>query len=265
MRALLMAVAVALCLGSVAQADPPKDSKRPSREEMKKKFMEKFDKNKDGKIDDREKEAIRAEFAKRRGHHEGDGHHKGHGHEKAEAKKRPAKVEKKDGEAKKPCCPAAAKKGKDGEAKKPCCPAAAKKPSGSGDAKRPGHSDWAKRREEMKKKFMEQHDKNKDGKIDDKEKEAAREAFRQRASEWMKERTEKGAAHIIVELDKNKDGKLNADEVPEKYREHFGETDKNEDGNIDEAELTKALEAAREKLHDHVKQRIEEHRKRHSK
>jgi Ca2+-binding EF-hand superfamily protein len=112
---------------------------------------------------------------------------------------------------------------------------------------------------------MEKYDKNKDGKIDDKEKEAIREAFRQRASEWMKERTEKGAAHIIVELDKNKDGKLNADEVPEKYREHFGETDKNGDGYIDEAELTKALEAAREKMLEHVKQRMEEHRKRHGK
>ena len=42
MRVLLMAVAMAVGLGSVAQADPPKDSKRPSREEMKKRFMEKM-------------------------------------------------------------------------------------------------------------------------------------------------------------------------------------------------------------------------------
>jgi hypothetical protein len=89
MKALLIAVAVALSLGSVAQADPPKDSERPSREEMKKRFMEKFDKNKDGKIDDKEKEAIRAEFAKRRGHagdREGHGHHKGHEHKGHEHK-----------------------------------------------------------------------------------------------------------------------------------------------------------------------------------
>ena len=237
MKALLIAVAVALGLGSVAQADPPKDSERPSREEIKKRFMKKFDKNKDGKIDDKEKAAIRAEFAKGRGHagdREGHGHHKGHGHKKPEAKK----------------CPADAKKK---------CPTEAKKKGG--DAK----SDWAKRREEMKKKFMEKLDKNKDGKIDDKEKAAVREAYRQRAAEWMKERTEKGAAHIIVELDKNKDGKLNVDEVPEKHREHFGEADTNNDGYIDEGELTKVLEAVGKKTHEHVKQRIEEHRKRHDK
>lgn len=227
MKALLIAVAVALSLGSVAQADPPKDSERPSREEMKKRFMEKFDKNKDGKIDDKEKAAIRAEFAKRRGHagdREGHGHHKGHEHKKPEAKKSEAK-----------------KKG--------------------GDAK----SDWGKRREEMKKKFMEKYDKNEDGEIDDKEKEAAREAFRQRASEWMKERTEKSAAHLIIELDKNKDRKLNVDEVPEKYRDHFGESDTNNDGYIDEGELTEVLEAVGKKIHEHGKQRIEEHRKRHDK
>ena len=126
------------------------------------------------------------------------------------------------------------------------------------DSKRPN-------REEMKKKFMEKFDKNKDGKIDDKEKAAVREAFQQRAAEWMKERTEKSAAHIIIELDKNKDGKLNADEVPEKYRKHFGETDANNDGYVDAAELTKAFKAAGEKMREHFKKDAEEHRKRPSK
>ncbi len=220
MRVLLLAVAVVLSFGSLLRADPPDAGKR--HEQMRKQFMEKFDKNKDGKIDEDEKKAIRAEFAKRRGHGEdrkGRAHHKAHEHKKPEAKKK------------------------------------------GGDVK----SDWGKRREEMKKKFMEKFDKNNDGKIDDKEKAAVGEAYRKQAGEWMKERTEKSAAHIIVELDKNKDRKLNADEVPEKYREHFGETDADNDGYVDETELTKALKAAGEKMREDFKKHAEKHRKRHDK
>ena len=64
----------------------------------------------------------------------------------------------------------------------------------------------------------------------------------------------KSAAHILIELDKNKDGKLNVDEVPEKLRERFGETDTNDDGYIDEGELTKGLDAVGKKIHEQVKQ-----------
>ena len=65
MRVLLMlSVAVVLGLGTSLRADDS-DGKRPSREEMKKQFMAKYDKNKDGKICDEEKKAIHAEWAKR--------------------------------------------------------------------------------------------------------------------------------------------------------------------------------------------------------
>jgi len=65
MRVLLMlSVAVVLGLGTSLRADDS-DGKRPSREEMKKQFMAKYDKNKDGKISDEEKKAIKAEWAKR--------------------------------------------------------------------------------------------------------------------------------------------------------------------------------------------------------
>ena len=66
-------------------------------------------------------------------------------------------------------------------------------------------------------------------------------------------------------MDEDKDGKLNADEVPEKYRDRFGDTDTNNDGYVDEAELTKAFKLAAEKMREHFKKCAEEHRKRHSK
>ena len=69
MRVVLMAVVVLFGFSSLVQADPPKRGprgERPDREEMRKKIMEKFDTNKNGKIDDEEKAAIREAFAKRR-------------------------------------------------------------------------------------------------------------------------------------------------------------------------------------------------------
>ena len=205
-----------------------------------------------------EEGVLRLMAAKHRGHIGDRKGHKLHEGKKPEAKKCPLGANKCPADAKK-CpaddkkCPADAKKHPADDKKK--CPAETKKKDG--DVK----SDWAKRREDMKKKYIKKFDKNKD----DKEKAAIREAARQRAADWMKERTEKSAAHIIVELDKNKDGKLNADEVPEKHRKHFGETDANNDGYVDEAELTKALKAAGEKMREHFKKHVEEHRKRHSK
>ena len=50
--------------------------------------------------------------------------------------------------------------------------------------KGPPQAEWAKRREEMHKQFMEKYDKNEDGKIDDDEKKAARD-------EWMKRHRER--------------------------------------------------------------------------
>jgi Ca2+-binding EF-hand superfamily protein len=241
MRTLLMACVVVIGCSSLLQAAPPKEGdhgKRPDREEMKKRFMEKYDANKDGKIDDKEKEAIRAEWSKHR-------HHPHHDHKKPESKASPSEKPKccgKDGK----CCKAPPKCcGKDGK----CC----KKPH--------GHSEWAKGHEEMKKKFMEKYDANKDGKIDDKEKEAIKAEWSGRFEKHSAEFQKNAAGHIMIELDKNEDGKLNADEVPEKYRKGFGDADKNEDGYIDKAELTKVLEAAHEKMKEHIKERTEEHRK----
>jgi Ca2+-binding EF-hand superfamily protein len=127
-------------------------------------------------------------------------------------------------------------------------------------------SDRGKRtgRAEMKEKFMEKYDKNKDGKIDDKEKEAIRAEWSARFAKHRDEFQTKMAGHIIVELDKNDDGKLNADEIPEEHRANFGDADKNDDGYVDKAELTKALEAAGEKMREQLEQRIEQHRKRRS-
>ena len=68
MRVLLvLAMGVVLGLGASAQADPPSRQRGgPNRGEMQKRMVEKYDANKDGKLDDKEKEAIKAEFAKRR-------------------------------------------------------------------------------------------------------------------------------------------------------------------------------------------------------
>ena len=69
MRIVLIAMVVLFGFSSLVQADPPKRGprgERPDREEMHKKFMEKFDTNKNRKIDDEEKAAIREAFAKRR-------------------------------------------------------------------------------------------------------------------------------------------------------------------------------------------------------
>ena len=108
---------------------------------------------------------------------------------------------------------------------------------------------------------MDKYDRNKDGKIDDREKAAIRAEFSKRFEEHRAEFQRKVGGHIMVELDKNDDGKLNVDEVPEKLREHFGEADRNNDGYIDKAELTRALEKAGEEMRARMKERAEEHRK----
>jgi len=191
---LLLTVAVVLGIGATARADPPSD-KRPDREKCKKEFMAKYDKNKDGKLDECEKKAIRAEWAKRhqharpeaekkecpkkkadprtsRHHHPGDHHHHPWS---AEMKKKI--LEKYD----------ANKDGKLDENEKKCMRDA-----------------WAKRIAEHKKEFMAKYDKNKDGKIDEAEKKAMR-------AEWAK-RAEQRKKEFMAKYDKNKDGKLDDEE-----------------------------------------------------
>jgi len=82
MRTLLMAIAVAIGFGGMAEADPPKDTRwdrdkwelskemrdilmRKSFEKMRAQCMENYDKNKDGKIDEKEREAVRTAFVQR--------------------------------------------------------------------------------------------------------------------------------------------------------------------------------------------------------
>ena len=105
--------------------------------EMKAKFMEKFDADKDGQLSDAEKEAIKAEFAKRGG------------------KKGP-------------------KFGKKGPRRPGCgCGKKGQRPQ------RPQLTEEQKA--EMKAKFMEKFDADKDGKISDAEKEAIKAEFQKRA------------------------------------------------------------------------------------
>ena len=68
MRTSSLAVAMVIGFGSLLQADPPKDEpdRKTARAQMYKQILEKFDKNENGKIDEDERDAIRAEFAKRR-------------------------------------------------------------------------------------------------------------------------------------------------------------------------------------------------------
>ena len=143
--------------------------------EARKKLMEKVDKNKDGKIDDDEKKAAHAAFAK---------------HIADRKKEFMAKYDKnEDGkidDAEKKAVRAAFAKHIH-ERKKP---EPKKKPSEKPEVKKaePKESspqaDRAKRREEMRKKFMAKYDKNEDGELDDAEKKAIRD-------EWIKRQRER--------------------------------------------------------------------------
>lgn len=119
MRILLIAIIVSFGCSSLLQAQPPRRGprgERPDRAEMHKKILARFDANKNGKIDDDEKAAIREAFAKRRA---------AAGGEQAR--------DKKDGDKKD--CPAG-KKGCDRDKKD--CPAGKKGP-GCSDGKKGHH------------------------------------------------------------------------------------------------------------------------------
>ena len=113
--------------------------------EMKAKFMEKFDADKDGQISDAEKEAIKAEFAKR-------------------GPKGP-KFGKK-GPRRPGCC---GKKGPKGQ-----------RPQLTEEQKAEMKAKFEARKAERKAKFMEKFDTDKDGKISDAEKEAIKAEFAKR-------------------------------------------------------------------------------------
>lgn len=65
MRMTLILLAV-FTLGASASLATAQDGDRPSREDRRAKFLERFDTNKDGKIDDEERAKAREEFAKNR-------------------------------------------------------------------------------------------------------------------------------------------------------------------------------------------------------
>jgi Ca2+-binding EF-hand superfamily protein len=70
-------------------------------------------------------------------------------------------------------------------------------------------------RSERWKQFMEKYDKNEDGKLDEKEREAVKMAFAENASEWRKKMGERHAEmrkEFMEKYDKDKDGKLSDEE-----------------------------------------------------
>ena len=106
------------------------------------------------------------------------------------------------------------------------------------------HQAWRKKAAEHKNKFMETHDKDGDGKLDEKEKEALGAVV---------------TGKLLDKIDTNDDGKLNVDEVPERHRKHFGKTDKNSDGYVDKDELHVAMA----KTHQAWWKKAAEHRQKH--
>ena len=133
---------VLLMLGVVAIGRPSLAAEDgPNRGDRHKRMLEKYDANKDGKLDDAEKKVMKETWAKH--NKKGDKHH---AH---------------DGD-KKEC--GSAKHHKKGD----------KHHAHDGDRK--GH-DSAKQHKELRKRMLEKYDANKDGKLDDAEKKAMKKAF----------------------------------------------------------------------------------------
>ena len=301
---LLMTTAIVLGLGTWAEADSPDrhKGKRPDREQMRQRMLEKYDANKDGKLDDAEKKAMKEARAK----HRKKGHeHHAHPGKDRDCKKSPSAKHRKewhkrmlkkydankDGKLddaekkamKKAMKKARAKHSKKAKDKPKTCPSGkAPKRAHGGDwhkrmlkkydankdgkldeaEKKAAHKALAERREQWKKKALEKYDANKDGKLDEAERKVMRKAREARVKKWTEQRVQSTSTKIIKKLDGNDDGKLNADEVPEKYRDRFGKTDTNHDGYIDQQELQKAMLAAAEKMREEARRRMEEHGKR---
>ena len=166
--------------------------------EMKAKFMEKFDADKDGQISDAEKEAIKAEFAKR-----GPKRQRPELTEEQKAKFEARKAEMKakfmekfdadkDGQlsdAEKEAAkaefqkrgPKGPKCGKKGPRRPGCCGKKAERPQLTEEQKAEMKAKFEARKAEMKAKFMEKFDTDKDGQLSDAEKEAAKAEFQKHA------------------------------------------------------------------------------------
>ena len=146
-------------------------------------------------------------------------------------------------------------------------------------------------RSEWRAKILKQYDANGDGKLDDEERDAMKNAW---AEKWEKRKgkwnnlrkqydkdgdgklnddehndlckavAKKGdkhgkfdlARHLITRFDKNNDGKINADEVDERFQKHFKNVDANADGTVNKKEINKAAEKAKIKFISHVQNRV---------
>lgn len=111
---------------------------------------------------------------------------------------------------------------------------------------------------EMKKEILARFDKNGDGKLDEAERQAAKEALKERFGQRLQGMKEK----LLAKFDKDGDGKLSPEErqaAREYAKEHIGELapqviqrfDKNGDGKLDEAERQAAKEALHQRLQGH--------------
>ena len=165
--------------------------------EMKAKLMEKFDADKDGQLSDAEKEAIKAEFAKRGG------------------KKGP-------------------KFGKKGPRRPGCgCGKKGQRPQLTEEQKAEMKAKFEARKAEKKAKFMENFDADKDGKISDAEKEAIKAEFAKRGAKKGQRRPgcrcgKKGQRPQRPQLTEEQKAEKKA-----KFMENF---DADKDGKISDAE-----------------------------
>ena len=223
---MLYRMAVVMIVGGLVMTAANSAMARPhggdSREDMRKKFMEKFDKDGDGKLDEKERAAIRKAWSDRRGSsaHRGrrgsqrGGHHgslrRGHGG-KASSKGCATKGCATKGCATKGCATkGCATKGcaTKGCATKACGKTGVSKcggkdgckKTGAGSHGRRGHHQLSSKWADMKKEFMAKYDKNKDGKLSDDERKSVKADWKKRGEEMKKE--------FMAKYDKNKDGKL---------------------------------------------------------
>ena len=149
--------------------------------EMKAKFMEKFDADKDGQISDAEKEAIKAQFEARKAEMKAKFMEKFDADKDgqiSDAEKEAAKAEfAKRGPKRGPKC------GKKGPRRPHCggkCGKKGQRPELTEEQKAEMKAKFEARKAEMKAKFMEKFDADKDGQLSDAEKEAAKAEFAKR-------------------------------------------------------------------------------------
>jgi len=245
-RLAIAAAVFSFFAASFAAALPAQERGRNSsrRAEFEKRYREavkKYDRNKDGRLDSEERDAMRAAYAERIKEARADAAEKARQAQEAKA--------------------AAEKKRKEAQA-------------------RPGSSRGRGEGDRRKQELMKRYDRNRDGKLSDNERRALyedmRERFEKMREEWRDRRRDddedddnddddddnddnddrpsrrrapsrpdsdqlshaaKTAINRTMRGDENDDGKLNADEFPERTAKPFGFYDTNHDGYITREEL----------------------------